>query len=70
MSHATIDHFPYKPFAAAGTYSINSIYSFGGAGSDLTDGSLIQNVASDSFNKYTLGDRFDCSKGSYRLDGE
>ena len=42
-----LDEWTFKPFASAGTYYGNIIYSFGGGGSDFVDGSLIQNHASD-----------------------
>ena len=65
-----IDEWPFKPFAAAGVYHRNSFYVFGGGGSDLVDGSLIQNHASDIFVKYTLGSGFECSRGSFKEEGE
>ena len=49
---------------------MNSIYSFGGAGSDWIDGSLIRNHASNVFIKYYLGGEFECSKGTYKENGE
>ena len=49
---------------------MNSLYSFGGAGSDYVDGSLNQNHASDIFTRYYMGEEYACSKGSYRKDGE
>ena len=42
-----VEEWTFKPFASAGAYYGNSIYSFGGGGSDFVDGSLIQKHASD-----------------------
>ena len=61
-----LDTLSYYPYAAGGVYHKNSFYAFGGGGSDGINGILVQNQASDVFLKYTLGDDFPCSKGSYR----
>ena len=69
-SHKKIDSMTFNSYAAAGAYHKNSFYIFGGGGSDLEDGALIHNHASDVLVKYTLGEDFPCSKGSFRENGE
>ena len=69
-SHEKIDNLSFNSYAAAGAYHKNSFFIFGGGGSDSEDGALIHNHASDVLVKYTLGEDFPCSKGSYRENGE
>ena len=65
-----IHELKYMTWAAAGAYHKNSFYIFGGGGSDHADGALRQNHASDRLYKYTLGESYPCSKGSYRENGQ
>jgi len=68
--YENIAEFRDKTWAAAGVYHLNSFFIFGGGGSDTSDGAIRPNHASDRFMKYTLGDKYPCSKGSYRENGE
>lgn len=69
-SQYNIDSLPFKQYASAAVYYLDSIYTFGGAGTDYVDGSMIQNHASDMFASVYMGERVPCSKGSYKLDGK
>ena len=69
-SYEKIDELKYNIWAAAGAYHKNSFFIFGGAGYELPGGALRPNHASDRFYKYTLGQSYPCSKGSYRENAE